>query len=101
MWPASFAVFSHPRSQPKIDLQLLTRRAFHPPERQFLRIHPTQDKAAHRKIAADKLAFDYQVLINPLDRQTPLQSRVDLLPPRVTQTGRTRISGRAGLRVAG
>src|SRR3989454_12278012 len=64
-----------------------------------LRTHPAQHKAAHGKIAARKLPLDHQILVNPLDRQTLLQRLFDLLPPWITQAGRTRKGARAGLRV--
>ena len=52
-------------------------------------------------ITAAKLPLSDQILINPLDRQAPLERHFDLLPPRLTQADRTRNAGRAGLRVRG
>ena len=52
-------------------------------------------------ITAAKLPLSDQILINPLDRQAPLERHFDLLPPWFTQADRTRNAGRAGLRVRG
>jgi len=59
-------------------------RTLHPPERQFLRTHPP---------------LGHQILVNPLDRQALRQRLLNLFAPRLTQTGRTKTRGRAGLRV--
>lgn len=101
MGATALVIFDHPGALAEIHLHLLPRRTLHASEGQFLSLHPAQHKAAHRKITAGKLPFGHQVLINPLDGQTPLQRRFDLFPPRVTQAGRTGNGDRAGLRVAG
>src|SRR3954471_20524142 len=51
MRTSALALLDHPGSLAEINLQLLARRAFHPPEGQCLRTHPAQHKAAHRIIA--------------------------------------------------
>jgi len=102
MRPAPLPVLDHPGALAKIHLQLLSGLALHPAEGQLRRrAVVAQYKPAHRVITSRKLMLHHQILINPLHRQPCLEGLLDLRAPRITQTGRTQIGDRAGLRAGG
>src|SRR5580692_7154294 len=69
----------------EINLGFVTRRAFHPPERQRLLVLQTPDKAAHAGVLARKAVLADQVLVDALGRETGLQLADNDLPPWLAQ----------------
>lgn len=87
MRTTSFAIFNHPGTLAKIDLQLGPRLDLHAAERQWKSPMQALDKPLYRMITAGKLPLDHQVLVDPLRRQSGLDRQLDLVPPRLAQTG--------------
>ena len=98
MRPAPLAVFDDPGPLPKIDLDFMTWRTFHPAKRQRQTRSQTAHKALHRLVAAAKLMVGHQVLVNPLRREPLFQSLGNLLRPSLASalSARHRPGGRNG-----
>ena len=84
--PSPFAVCHHPGTQAKIHLRFNSRLDFHPTKGPFpSRLEPAH-KPLYRVVAAGKLVFSNQVLVEALCRQTSLQPLLNEVTPRLALT---------------
>ncbi len=90
MRPATLPVLQHPGSLPKINLQLMARRAFHPAKRQLRPVRQLAHKPFHRIIPARERVPGDQILINALGRKSGQPTLLDHGGQRGTLAGSTR-----------
>jgi hypothetical protein len=86
MGPSPSALFDHPGPLAVIDLSLLAGQTLHPSERQRCASLQPGNEAFDRIIAAGKLMFTLEILMNPLSRQPQLKLGDNQLSERLAQT---------------
>ena len=75
----------NPGTLTEINLNLVSRLAFHPAKGQRPGLHQTMNKPFDRLVTAAELMVRHQVLINTLSREIAVHRQLDSLPPFFTQ----------------
>jgi hypothetical protein len=90
MRPSALPVLNHPGSLPKINLQLVARRTFHPAKRQLRPVRQLAHKTFDRIIPAGERVGGDQFRVNALGRKSRQQTVVDHCRLRGTLAGSSR-----------